>query len=112
MTQRRKPSKRKKNRGIHEALVDGLVERLEEKGYYSIIKNLEYHSRGFSGEFDVLALRGDYAHYYEVKSTYTPTSLRTARTQFERANKAFPERKWKFIYYTPTRIQREMLTYG
>lgn len=95
-------SKRRK----HQKLTDLIYDRISEKPYDSIEKNLEYDIRGTKGEFDVLAIKGRRAVYYEIKCCHHSRSKSKAKKQFLRARRMFPQYDWQFIYITPYRVER------
>ena len=65
----------------HQKITDDLESRLQCKPYVSFIcKNDEY----IKGECDVLSVQDNKVVYYEVKSRYTPKSLKHAREQLLR----------------------------
>lgn len=95
----------------HEHTIDALIRRLLLVGRYdSISKNEVYHTNTYCGEFDVLTRRTingrTYFNYYEVKCNDCSGRYTHSLHQFERARKAFPNRLWRFIYVTPTYVER------
>lgn len=90
----------------HDELVSSVVERLKQKGYKTIETNIEYHEGQFNGEFDILTYRNGFWNYYEIKSSYSTTNRKCAERQTQRAAKAYPRRKWRFIFVTPTKVER------
>lgn len=95
----------------HCSTIDKLVRRLLLVGRYDIIfKNQTYIQNGLCGEFDVLTKRKmndkTYYTYYEIKCTDTYAGYHHSLQQFSRAKQAFPTREWRFVYITPTRVER------
>ena len=86
---------------VHDRLVRTVEERLRDKDYYHVIEqHHEYHSSTGVGELDVIAIRGLWAHYYEVKSHPNERALSRAEKQFRRAARAYPMFRWKFVLVT------------
>lgn len=86
---------------VHEKGCNDLYQRLQEAGGYNhLYLHLSYTRRGLQGEMDVVGVRDEWAHYYEIKSTNNAKAYQRARMQFLRAFMAFPEYNWQFIYVT------------
>ena len=64
----------------------------------------------YAGEYDLhvrLKRNGKwFDRYYEVKGNDCPPRYNCATEQFERNEKAHPTGNWKYIYVTPTRVER------
>jgi Holliday junction resolvase-like predicted endonuclease len=86
-------TERRHNRGI-----DWLVKRLLKKNYDAILMNPIYRVGKNCGELDVLAIRGDYCHYYEVKNSSNYSSRKKAQKQIGRVKEVFPEFNVRGIY--------------
>jgi len=97
---------------VHDNTICWLVHRLEKKGYDTIVEELNYtgwqNGKRVRGEFDVLAIRGNQAHYYEIKSYDTSNAWLRAKRQFERVDVGLRhlDYEWSFIYVTPTSVKR------
>ena len=83
--------------------LEQLIRRLEAKHtYLSLRRNVKYDTGLYAGEFDVLGVRRNGTMvYYEHKCRDKPKLRDKALTQFARAQKAFPEFRWRFVYHTP-----------
>lgn len=102
----------RKPRNKHDQIVSWLANRLidtysHKKGRFSLETLISYHSRGKSGEVDLLFHNEqDWYHFYEVKSTDTRRGYKKAQEQFERFCAAYPKRKTKGVYVTPKKVCR------
>lgn len=87
----------------HQRGVDYLVCRLTNKHFDAIFKNvpykISYQGHTYEGEIDVLAVRNNYFHAYEVKSHYSSKTLHHAKEQLSRFSMAFPNIHLKKIYF-------------
>ena len=97
----------------HDLTIDRLVRRLESKGYDQMFLRLEYsgynnRKKKVCGEFDVLAIKGRRAVYYEIKSNDTKKGYGKALVQFQRASPVLRRMGYSacFVYVTPTRVLR------
>ena len=81
----------------HRELLADLVNRLEEKNYDLIVTNMTYSVGDLEGEIDVLATRGEWNHFYEIKSGHH--RIAKAKRQYARFKEAFPDIKVKGIYH-------------
>jgi len=87
-----------KNEKRHKKGIDRLVARLSKKNYDAIFTNCMYSSGPMSGELDVLAIRGNMAHYYEVKIRKNFSSYKHSLSQIDRVQRAFPNFVIRGIY--------------
>ena len=91
----------------HQKAVEGLAKRLLEKNYDAVLIGPTYCAGNLLGELDVLAIRGEFAHYYEVKCHDTYNNRKHAGEQINRAKRAFPQWKLRGVYFSADgRIKR------
>lgn len=85
-----------------------LENRLWNSGLFkSLRRNVRYSTPRRNGEYDLYGkLFSGRRLYGEVKSKDNEHAWRRARSQFEGAMLAYPDRKWVFLYITPTKIRR------
>jgi hypothetical protein len=85
---------------LHEKGVRELNDRLVAKGYYDIVlRNPCYFTPDTgAGELDVIAIKDNVMHYYEVKLHGNKHSRQHARQQYQRVCEAFPNMQIKGIY--------------
>jgi hypothetical protein len=87
----------------HERIVATLERRLTEVGRYDkLFRHWEY----CKGECDLVAVRGNVWTYYECKCHYSPVTVLKACDQFRRARTYNRGHNWKFVYVTPTHVER------
>ena len=87
-------TKKDKAQQYHDDLVDMVSLRLEDKLYDSVETNVcdaQY-------EYDIIAKRGDYTHFYEIK---TGVRFKKAQKQFNNYCIRHPEENIKGIYVSP-----------
>ena len=82
----------------HQQAVEGLAKRLLEKNYDAVLMGPTYCAGNLLGELDVLAIRGEFAHYYELKIHDTYNNRKHAGEQINRVKRAFPEWNVRGIY--------------
>lgn len=91
----------------HDKLVDETHDRLVSKGRYnSIQKYVHYRTKEGAGELDIVASNNDFINYYEMKIHYCKQSREHAIKQFQRYKLTHPLLAVRFIYVTPTRVER------
>jgi len=98
----------------HDRVLDKLVRRLAEKpGFLFINERYEREDaagRAVRGEMDVFRTRQThnkrYKTYYEVKGRHTDAGYERAMNQFARHDSVFHGERWKYVYVTPTKIER------
>lgn len=90
----------------HNQLNAYVLQHVRKYPYDSVQANVQYGRGSIKGEFDVLAVRGDRAVYFECKSTDHHRAWEKAKYQFRKAARAFPEYRWQFVYVTATCIKR------
>jgi Holliday junction resolvase-like predicted endonuclease len=83
---------------IHEDGVKWLNDRLATKGYDIVLKNPTYHIHSTDGELDVIAIRGNVMHYYEIKLNHSYERFHKAQEQYDRVCRMFPNMKIKGVY--------------
>jgi len=84
---------------LHDVGVRQVNDRLTQTGLYDIVlKNPKYHIKDIDGELDIIAIRGDVMHYYEIKLRHSKKRKHHAIEQYHRVCKAFPNMKIKGIY--------------
>jgi Holliday junction resolvase-like predicted endonuclease len=88
----------------HKDMLEELVERLSLKSYDLLASNVRYQVGSIEGEIDVLAIRDDIYHFYEVKSGKCKYSK--AQEQFDRFKATHPHTFVKGIYVGKNRIRR------
>lgn len=94
----------------HDTLTDIVADRLQNKGTYDYVCRYQcYDVNGAKGEMDIVAVRGNNAHYYEVKTSHNNRACRKASEQFARAQIAFPSYRWKFVLVTNDGVERVRL---
>jgi len=65
----------------HDKKTIDTVIRVLEKGYDKVLTNVPYWIHGDSnthGEMDILAIRGQYVNYYEIKGRHSLSGMRKA----------------------------------
>lgn len=93
----------------HEKTVDWLVERLFNVGRYTFVQSdIEYNRRGYIGQVDVLSYdkHKDTYYFWEVKSSYSRKTYRTAYKQYVKYCNAHPGKRIRGIMVTPKRIRK------
>lgn len=97
----------------HEKIVTATLERLlANQSYDLVIADVPYQGWNGAGQLDILTIRDEYAHYYEIKSHFTDAATKKAVQQFERVQKNFPGQKWKYILVTPELVCQVRIPYS
>lgn len=93
----------------HDSLVYILKEELcFTRDYDNMWLFMGYLHNGIAGEVDLLALADRIYDFYEIKTTYSPKSVKKAGEQFGRFRSAFPGRRINGFLYTGDRILRRL----
>ncbi len=82
----------------HNRGVETLVSRLLKKNYDVVLMNPTYHVGKKYGELDVVAIRDNCFHYYEIKCRDSHTAYNKALKQLHRVKEAFPDLNVQGIY--------------
>ena len=87
----------------HNRIVMALACRLQRHGYDEILTHISYRVHDAEGECDILARRGKWRDYYEVKARHNSSSRRHAHKQLMRWRDAYPEDNCRMVYVAPNK---------
>ncbi len=77
----------------HDKIISNLEHRLRKSGKYDLIKNkTEYKVHGKYGECDLMAIRGDYALLFEIKTYDRHKGRKKAYQQLDKDSEWVTER--------------------
>jgi len=84
---------------LHDEGVNNIYNKLVNKEYYDVIfRNPVYNKNDIVGELDIIAIKNNTLHYYEIKLNHGKCRKHKAKEQYTRVCNTFPHMEIKGIY--------------